>query len=159
MQIIIAALAAGVGAFLAIALVLRAQGNWPKPPDTPMLTYVGLAFTVAVLIGHALVPSQIVTSGRRRIARGTGAAASISSSDLEQLCGLFLTQLLISAALLEGIAFFWLIVYLVEGNPLGIGIVLLCIGGILLKFPTRGAVEHWLEKQRDLLEQERQTMS
>jgi hypothetical protein len=133
----------------------------PPPPDLPIITYVAVAFGLAYLVAAHIVPGLVTAWMRRKMARETGPGYTNDANpdpftrDTDKLAGLLQTYLILTAAPLEGGIFFLLIAYLVEGSLLSI------IGAIALlvflgsKFPTRPAVERWIEQQRDLLQQER----
>jgi hypothetical protein len=64
--------------------------------------------------------------------------------------------MLLRCAPLDGAAFYWLIVYFLEGQPA----FLAAAGALLLlmlwQFPTRGRLSAFVERQRELIEQEKQ---
>ncbi len=151
MQVILTALVSGASIFLVIVLFLRVSGKPPNALPTPILTYVGIPLTAGTLLAHVWVPSLAIKTRRRQLAQGRGAA------DVSPWCDLYSQQMIIGAALLEGTAFFWLISYLLEGSPWSLGIAVLCIGGMALKFPTRPRLERWIDQQLDLAQQERLT--
>ena len=156
MQIILAALVMGVLLFLVVAVALRAGGQVPAPPNDVLLP-IALGFAALAAVVSVIVPRQIVAGGRRMIARGSSPAGTPTpaAGDTERLCGLYQTQLIVSAALLEGPAFFLLIVYLLQGDVLALAMVGVLLAAMAAKFPTRGRVERFLSEQHDLLAQER----
>ncbi|HYT93235.1 MAG TPA: hypothetical protein VEL76_31240 [Gemmataceae bacterium] len=158
MRIVVLALVLGVVAFLVLALIIRAQGGLAAPP-TPFLTYLALGFGGLQIGVSLLFPRFVVTQSRRQLARGqypaTAEASAQAPDDLTSLCNVFQTQLIIAAALLEGAAFFLLIAYLQEGEVAALGGVAVLLALLLVKFPTRPALESWLTEQQELLNQER----
>jgi hypothetical protein len=161
MQVILLALVAGCLIFLVIALVVRQGGGGGPPAATPIITYIALASGVIALAGSIMVPRWAAKEMLRKLARESPAnhASDVIpdsfTRETGKLAELFRTYLFMTAAPLEGGIFFLLIAYLVEGSLLSIigAIVLLVFLGS--KFPTRPAVERWIEQQRDLLQQER----
>ena len=74
-----------------------------------------------------------------------------------QLTGLpaaFLTQLIVGAAMNEGAAFFALVAYLIEKNPIALGLAVVLIAGVISRFPTTGRVERWIEQQQEKLRED-----
>jgi hypothetical protein len=163
MQIIVGALFAGtVFAFIILAYV-RSQ-NPPPPPDVPLVTYIGVAFAIPPLILSFVLPKLIIAGVRKKIALGTWRApssrynmpaAAVPTDDAGKLLTSFPAGLIIGAALLEGPAFFVLIAYFLEGQILSLIVAGVLMGLLVARFPTRSSVSNWLEKQLDLVAQER----
>src|SRR5262249_43814730 len=65
------------------------------------------------------------------------------------------TRLIITAAQLEGVIFFALIAYLVEGTPWTLGVAALFFVGRALLFPTQERVERWIQRQQELVDQQK----
>jgi hypothetical protein len=159
MQIVAGAMVLGVGFFLVIAVVMRAAGNMPPPPDPPLVTYIALGFGIMSLVPYFWVPEMVAKSAIRQRARylsAGGAELTASPLNVEPalLCGIYQTRLLISAALLEGVAFFALVAYMVEGQLLSLIEAVAFLMGLLLQFPTRSKVERWIEKQQNLIQEQ-----
>lgn len=83
-----------------------------------------------------------------RFRRGRGTAGR-PRGPLEAL---YQTPTIVQQALLEGAAFFQVIAYLLEGQPLNLGLTLGLILRLTLLFPKREAVERWIGTQRDRME-------
>ena len=75
---------------------------------------------------------------------------------MERLLGLYNTRTILGGAMLEGAAFFALVTYMVERDPVGLAGAILLILGVALHFPTRSRVIRWSEEQLELLKRERQ---
>jgi hypothetical protein len=175
-QIIVGALAAGLITFLVIVNIIdigttapRAAGGGPGAAGAvrvdapvPIITYVAVAFG-AVLLPISFVVPELVTK-QQRVAfasAGTNASSSAGPTPGEQadaagapLTGLpaaFLTQLVLGAAMNEGAAFFALVAYLIEKNPIALALAVVLIAGVIFRFPTSGRVERWIEQQREKL--------
>jgi pilus assembly protein TadC len=147
-QIITMALALGPAAFLAIAIFLRAGDATPKP-DMPMLTYVAIGVAAMGVVGRFIVPNVVVVSGRQAIARETSDVnkADAPADVASRLYTLFQAKTIVAGALLEGPAFLAVLAYWQEGQLLSLVVAGVLILGMLLGFPVRTAVEHWIEEQ------------
>jgi hypothetical protein len=73
----------------------------------------------------------------------------------DALLNLYLTRTIIGAAIVEGAAFFALVVSVIDEEPICLMLGGVMIVGIALHFPTRTRVTQWLETQQLLLQQER----
>ena len=144
-QIIVAALIMGVLTFLAMTIfVIPDLGN--PAPTAPLLTYLAVGLGLAGLVMSYVVPNLVTTNSRRQIARRTPLAKQpgkdISPSPttpadkLEPLSQVYLNQLIIGAALNEGMAFFAAIAYMVERNPIALGVAAVLLGALIVRFPT-----------------------
>ena len=78
------------------------------------------------------VPVRAPTPGER---------SDAATTPLTGLPAAFLTQLIIGAAMNEGAAFFALVAYLIEKNPIALGLAVVLIAGVITRFPTAGRVE------------------
>ena len=166
LQIIVAALVAGTVFFLVIALFMAPSMERPNAVGPPMLTYIAIIFAVMDLLARMIVPAVIVNRGRQRIARGTWqlppAAARAQGEFLQQtgdagkLYVLFQTKTIVSAALIEGVAFFMLIAYMMEQTPLSLILAVVLIFGVAIHVPTLSGVIHWIEFQLDALRHQRE---
>jgi hypothetical protein len=153
LQIIAATLLAGVLTFLVVVIVLVQQrGQGLGQPGDPVVTYVALAFFVTQVGVWAFLPASLA---RKRVldlaattaARGPGAAPA------GELLAVFQTKTIISYAMLEGVAFFGCIAYLLEGDVLALAVVAAPVLLMLLTFPTRPRVLSWLGQQQARLEE------
>ena len=57
----------------------------------------------------------------------------------------------------EGVAFFAGVAYFVSKNPIALGLALLLVGALILRFPTIGRVQRWIDQQQEKLILERQS--
>jgi hypothetical protein len=149
LQIIIVALLNGVILLAAVAIVLHAQGVAPFTPNSQVISYIALGQAVLILMVRSVVLPAVETGARKRLVAARGKIGS-------GLLGLFATRTILGAALLESVAFMFLIAYMVEGPvwTLAGGLVFAALIAAL-HFPTRDRVERWIERQRDALELER----
>jgi hypothetical protein len=160
MQIIVFALTMGLLSFLAV-VCLALPGEMRSAFDPmPLVTCIGLGLA-AMTLGTRLIVVQVMTTGaRREILRGTSDAGRKSSAPLpdvaERLVAFYQTRMIVSAALLEGPAFFLLIAYLIERSPWSLAAAIFMILGVAAHFPTQQRVAKWVEQQMSRLEDERQ---
>ena len=128
----------------------------------PFITYIAIAFAVVLLPLSFVLPRIIAAQSRRAIAAGKRSAPpqgfrpEAVATDTGQLAIVYQQQLIVGAAVNEGTAFFAAVAYLIEKSPLALGLAVLLVGGIILRFPTRRRVELWVDQQREKLELERQ---
>lgn len=169
LQVIVAALFAGTLFFLLIALTFVPQAKPPHPILPISLTMIAAALLVVGLIARAAVLWNVTAKARREIANGTyqplarQRVAPLPSDvadkppdpcrDATYLLSVFQTKTIISAALFEGWAFFATVAYLIEGDPLGVGLAIVLIIGVAAHFPTQSRAIAWVEQQLELLEQ------
>ena len=64
--------------------------------------------------------------------------------------------MIVSAACLEGAAFFLLIAYMLERSPWALAAAFALILGVAAHFPTRQRVSDFIQRQMSLIEEERQ---
>ena len=130
----------------------------------PFITYTAIAFAAVLLPLSFVVPGMIAAQSRRAIlaakraeppTRGSG--PETIAADNRQLAMVYQQKLIVGCAMDEGPAFFAAAAYLIEKNPLALGLALILVGAIILRFPTRRRIEHWVEEQREKLEVERQS--
>jgi hypothetical protein len=145
MQIIAGSLVMGVVMFLGVAVFLVSTGRGgPAPnPALPMISYVALAMLVVNTPMALVVPRSVTEAGLKRIA-----AQTRGSDPTESLIGLRQSALIISLALLEGCAFTACIGYLVEAEPLALGVAAAVIFMMSTMFPTERSLRAWLEVYR-----------
>ncbi|MEE8451385.1 MAG: hypothetical protein V3R99_05695 [Thermoguttaceae bacterium] len=165
MQIVVGSLVVGCLTFLVVAFV--GSDRAALAPQFPIMTYMAIGFTFVILVVRMIVPGMIVAQGRRRITEGTwklpagrgsqpiNAEFIERTGDAGKLAMLFMIQMIVAAALLEGAVFFGLVAYTVERSPLALIVAIILIIGVGLHFPTRSRLVHWIEDQLTLMEQER----
>jgi hypothetical protein len=160
MQIIAGALLLGVVIFLSIALVIvskRTNGPSIAPAaDLPIISVVAAVLLAVQAPLAFIVPSLQTRTALRQIASGTwqlppGANAAAFGTDNTKLLAVRQNTLLVSLALLEGVAFLGCIAYLLEAHLLVLGVALVAVLLMLVNFPTEARVRGWLERQTDQL--------
>jgi hypothetical protein len=168
-QIIVSALIMGVASFLIIVIFMvpTAIGAPEFPePVIPQFTYLAVGMGIVGLVLSFIVPSMIVASARRKIAKGIWTPTAMSdptqpakvypAGDTGKLAVVYQTQLIIGSALCEGMAFLATIAYMLERNPLALGMALILIAGLAVRIPTRDRVNAWIDQQQSKLQMERQ---
>ena len=165
MQIIVGAMVAGCVMFLVIVLVI--PGGAGIALDTPLLTYIALAFAAAAVVARLVVPGIVVAQARRKILSGdwkvaaraptAGSTASTGQDDdASKLAQVFMVRTIVAAAILEGAIFLSLIVCLLQRSTLTLGLAVVLLAALAAHFPTRAGVDRWLADQMRLLDEERQ---
>jgi hypothetical protein len=150
MQMIVLAQAMGGLSFFVLALFFRSQGQFGPPPEVPVISYVIVAFAVAVSVASAVVPGVVLAVTRRKLAEERRGPESDLSPRWYGLCQ---TNLLLHIAPLEGAAFALLVAYLLEGRLWTALLALVFLAAIVAHFPTRSRVDAWVQRQRSLAEQ------
>jgi hypothetical protein len=171
LQLIVGALVTGSLTFLGIVLFLVHFGAIPQGEAGEadlLLSYILLAFTLGAVAARAVLPPSIVSNARRRIRDGTfqptrSGAVPVElqaflerTGDAGRLWQVFLARAILAAAILEGVAFFACITYMIEHSVLSLLIAMALIASLALHVPTQAGVIHWIEEQLRLLDEERQ---
>lgn len=168
-QIIVGALVAGALGFLVVAAVLVAQGAFGIGDDDTLTWAMNLTlalFLAAEIIARLIVPSMIVAQARRKIAAGewelpqgpeqAGARSMIErTGDAGRLMAIHQMKTIVAAALVEGVTFFAIIVYMLTQSMFGLAVACIMIAVLALHFPTRNGVFNWIESQLSRVEEER----
>ena len=171
LQIIVAAMCAGVAAFLAVTLVVVSHANEATPLLPVSLTAIVAVFVGIGLVARLVAVSFLTTKARRAIAAGMyqkympnsrpnppmPAAFDSRCSNEQCFLSVFQIRTIIGAALFEGLAFFATIAYMLEGSPICLGLSAFLLFGVSLHFPTKSRIIHWVEGQLDATEQENET--
>jgi hypothetical protein len=168
-QIISGALIAGVMTFFLIVLFLihvvgfgaamnpgQAAGpNAPgaanpaagqqQPQSIPILTYVCVAFALVALPMSFVLPNIVATQALRAASapkstsadgsNSTAAAASVNPA------AAFQTSVIVGGAINEGAAFFAGVAYLIEQNTIALGVLVVLLAALVVRFPTRERAE------------------
>ena len=151
-QIIIFALLAGTASFFAVVVLMKHD---PPQPDQK-LAYMAAASAVAGIIAALVVGSLIISQKRVELAAlpQDGSSDAPTTRDATKLLEGFQIRRIIQGALLEGSAFFNLVVYQQQQKTYSLAIAATLMVGLALLFPLRPLVENWLDcelrKVRDL---------
>ena len=163
MQIIVAALAMGVISFGVVVVTALVKPDQLQP-NAGLLTNLAAVGTLIAIGLSFVLPKVIVNQARRKIAKGlwrsvpqaTPAGQALAAlGDEGQLVMVYQTALIVAVALVEGGAFFALIATMIDKSSLALALAGLCLFFILLRFPTLGRLENWLEVQRKALKEDR----
>jgi hypothetical protein len=116
-------------------------------------------FSAMALGGWIVMPHLLANQARRfiaagRVPDGAGPAAGPSAvNDVGQLAAAFQTRLIVANALLEGAAFFCLIAYMVEVQPLCLGTPIVLVLVMVSQIPTQNRLETWVSQELETIEQ------
>lgn len=168
-QIIVVALLIGCLVMLMVAVLVGARLERPRlGQEVTFLTFVGVLISLAAVAARLVVPALIVASARQAIVRGESlsprseagqvrlAEFLAETGDAGRLWLAFLAKTSVACALLEGPAFLCLVAYMFEQTPLSLAIALGLMAALVLHFPTRSGVIHWIENQLEQVAQQRQ---
>ena len=183
-QIIVSAMIMGVASFLVIVMFLVPTAINPGPapaaggpgapalpplagPGVPLLTYLAVGMGIAGLVLSFVIPSVFVASARRKIAKGTWTPTAMSDpTQAGQDCippvipASWPSSIRPSSSSArrscEGMAFFAAIAYMLERNPLALGMALILLASLAVRIPTRNRVNAWIDQQQSMLQTERQ---
>ena len=164
--VIVAALVTGCLIFLLTTISI---GQFGKPPDGPVpvmaYTVCGLLAMVAVL--WVVIMKVIAAKARHEIVNGTyetfdprqtaATAGDVAERDARYLLPVYQLKTIMSAAIFEGLGFFATIAYLIERNPISLGVAIAMIVGVAAHFPTQGRIVGWVQRQLEAVEVERLT--
>lgn len=160
LQIIVAAITLGPVIFLGVVLAMP-PGAKPGGGNIS-LTYLACGAAAAAVLARLVVPPLLVRGFRRQIAAGAwpppgaGNSPAAPLSDAGKLAAVNTVRTIVSVAILEGAAFFLIVAYQTERNPLSLGPAVLLVLMIAAHFPTRGRVADWVEMQLPRLDEDRQ---
>jgi hypothetical protein len=149
LQIIYFALVQGVLVFLIVTVAFARKGivfaSSPWELTSPF-TILALVLAIGIIVSHILLPALVTARQRRALAKQEHAADSVGET--HGLLAIHQTTKIISAALLEGGAFFCTIVYFLEGKAIPMLLAFALLGLIVFRFPLRSSVESWLATHR-----------
>jgi hypothetical protein len=158
LQVICLAMVMGVIAVLIISLVItqQRQGN----NATPIISLLSATLLAVNTPLSFLLPRVLARSAVARIAGGTwkspaGAAPQAYTDDKDKLFASLQNAVIVSMALLEGASFFGGVTYIIEKHWLGLMVILVGLGFMTLRLPTRPRMESWMAAQLANLEEAR----
>lgn len=147
MQIIVTALTLGCTTVLITMFFLRDAKA--ASPATPMLTYLGLTFGGLMILARLIVPGVIVAAARKQLASRSGV------DEVQMLLGVYQIRMIVGAAPLEGAVFFLAVAYMLEGEPLALGVGAALTLVVAAHFPTTAGVAAWIADQQERMRLER----
>lgn len=142
-QIIAAALMSGVLVFVIISVVVR---GGELTAQIGMLTLLAAFFAVVMAVASTVAIPVIDGAARRKIPLEASNAEEWMAASRE-LAQAFQMRTILSFALLEGAAFFNLVVVLIDGSIPSLGIAAALLMLMATRFPTRLKFVSWLERQ------------
>jgi hypothetical protein len=159
LRLVHVSLCMGVVILAAVLIALAPAGG--VAPMPPAFRYIAVGVAVVLLVLSFLLPTIVAARWRRQIAAGTWPVLSAEAPEAEPNSEaawwrLYFTRWLLTAAPLEGAAFFQFIAYYTDGLPLYLGVAGAMLVLLLLQFPTRNGVEAWVAAQREQVEMARQ---
>jgi hypothetical protein len=166
-QIIVVALAASVLLFSGVSVFIRAFGkNEAGQGLDVVLPALAVGAAAGAIAMSWLLPRLIVQASRKAMASGKRVNSPVDPANEQQkllaslgpageLCGVFQTQSILRAAILEGAAFFTCVVYMLTGNLISLGVTLLLAGAIIAKLTTPARLVEWIEGQMRLVDEEK----
>ena len=163
LQIIVAALVMGCLIFLLTSVGIGQFGGRPAQHG-PQLAYAVCGFLVVEAVAWTVVMRVIAAKARGEIVKGTyrtldprqqTGSADAPERDARYLLPVYQTKTIVSAAMFEGLGFFATIAFLVEGNPISLGVAVAMILGVAAHFPTQGRVVAWVQRQLEAIEVEK----
>jgi len=158
-RIIIFGLSMGV---LVFAVVVLSQGLPDPQAPWGMLTLISLFFALGAVMVRLVAPRLIVANTLAQIAEGkppsgTGSARNAMAAETTagKLAMVYQTKTIVACALLEGAAFFALIVQMIEHHIASLVVAVILLAALALHFPTVIGVTDWVERQLRLLDEYR----
>jgi hypothetical protein len=167
-QVLVGSLMAGVIVFLTITTIISTGDGGAKNPvagaaagkNQPLLTYLAAGFSGSAVVLSFILPGLMVAQSRKRLAQENEAGLADARTgvpdtsvralnEFSNLAMLYRTQLIVGSALAEGAAFFAIIAYLLEQQPIALAMALVALGAIAVRFPTPGRISDWIERQRE----------
>ena len=148
-QIVAGALMAGVLVFFGVVLV--STGGDIFGTQTPEIVGIlGVLFGFIAIVNQFIIPKVIAGAQLRQIA-SDGFNERDEVAKLNLISGVYRGQLIVGLALLEGAAFLNLVGLMLERSIVSLAIVIVLLGSMALKFPTRDKVSFWVQdKLREL---------
>jgi hypothetical protein len=164
LQIIVGAFSSGAIIFLSIASIIGPQINKTIVP-LPIPLYIAVLLLVGIgMIVRFVYIKNLSAKARREISGGTYQPinyrermrlppASVanqsddSSRDFLYLVSAFRYITICSAAIIEGWCFFATMAYLIEGNPISLGLAILLTLCVAAHFPTQSRANRWVKRE------------
>lgn len=168
LQVILGAMAVGVAVFLGIVVFVippagqgqaqEGRAGLPGPVAAlPVISVVAYTVTAILLPLSFVAPAVVAESLRKKRAAGkTGPAkGSPMTDDRAALAEIYQTRMILGAALTEAPAFLATVAYMIERNPMAMGLALALLGVMVMRVPTVPRVAFWVDAQHERLEADR----
>ncbi len=163
-KIIAGALIGGVTMFLAMVVSLRVGGGkgflaaepWNIAPPRAIISLIGLAMAAMMMTMAPIVARLVTASLRAKMVAGKPVDPQATGTGRQgELRLLYQMRMIIVLAMIEGATFFNLIAFLLEGKLPNLIAALVLIALMVVRFPTRGSVEAFVDDQSDFVQQGR----
>lgn len=165
-KIIAGALIGGVAWFLAIAVFVRFNGGkglfaadpWDLSPPGAIISLIALAMAAMVAVLAPVVARLMTAALRAKLAAGKPVGTmSPGATQVDQFRMVYQTQMIVRSAMFEGGAFFNGIAFMLEGRAPNLLAALILVVLMVATFPTRGAIDAFVDDQSALMREERQS--
>jgi hypothetical protein len=153
MQMIVGALAAGVLSFAVVLMIINPGQADAVELDPLTLSLIAAGVAAVAIVMSFLVPMLLAGAARQTIVDGKASSTLPQPSnpeavgDVAPLAGMFLTRLIIGAALLEGAAFFNLVAFWIERQIYSLALAGVILVLILLRIPTLAGLTDWCARE------------
>lgn len=169
LQIILGSMAVGVAIFIGVVVFAipgpeRGGGGVPDRPGPvaalPALSVAAYTFTAILLPLSFVIPGVVAESLRKKLAAGkfTPQAGSSAMGDVDSLAAIYQTRTIVGAALNEAPAFLAAIAYMIERDPIALGLAMALLGVLVARVPTVPRAATWFDDQRARLEADRNAL-
>ena len=95
-----------------------------------------------------MLPRKVAADQIRKLSTSGAAPSAGTSLDLA-LLNIWTSSRIIRLALLEGAAFLGIVVFFQIGSVIALVTALVMLAAVAIAFPTRGAMEAWLDEARE----------
>lgn len=164
LQILVGVMVASSVAVMVLVLTLSMESD--NVAGGQLLTYIAIAFAITALLTRTIVPSVMLSHGRRKIANGawpmtpkSGSSQSLMRLERAGEAGKVWMMLsattIVAAALIDGATLFLLIAYMIEQSLPAMVLAVAMILTLALHIPTRASAFRWVEDQLVLVRQQR----
>ena len=138
-----------IGVLIYLGIVMRTIGGQLLGRPN-LLTIIGVVFACLMVVVHFIVPG-IMCKRQLKEAVASGVMQKSEQEQVGHVIGVFRGQMIVGLALLEGAAFINLTAMMIDHSEISIFVIVLLMGLMLFRFPTRDKVSYWVQdKLREL---------
>lgn len=154
LRLVLGAMAAGSVVFLVVAAVVRETGQIEESETKPMLTYLACGYAALSLVLRMVLPPLVAGAANRRDAASPvdvpprDSGVGDDADDLAPYRGGFTVRTIMSAAIVEGAAFFAVVAYMLEGMAVSLAVAAVMVVVLLAQWPTQRRFESWAARQQ-----------
>lgn len=134
---------------------LPLAGNAVQFAGRPIVTWLAIIAALVIPIMAIVVSRTITSTGVRKITLENPATPGRVADSL-QLLDLYGSARFVEFAMIEGSGMLFAVLYHITADPLIIGLVAAMIGFLIIRSPSRNALEAWYEQAREDVETSRQ---